>query len=176
MPNDEEMMTEKTKPVIIAELWEKEADSIDPIEVQREMQKNYLNDLHEAVRLAKEKTTQDFYVVGILRQHTLLTRNHLEHKFVTRHTCPTPTYDQTVWKYRALSGDLEYMWTVPDRETCEIYLTNAIKVVPEERQLLNYIIDFANGTLLERAKKENGETKDLNLEFFNKKEEKCLGE
>lgn len=159
----------KTKPQIIADLSELKPDTNSVHELQQEMQeKRYWDDLNSSITATMKVTTKDFYIVGILRKHKLLTDNHIEHKFVTRSTCPTPDYDQTVWKYHSTHGNLEYLWTIPDREACHIYLENMIQVVPEERQLLGYIIDFADGVLMELCKKLNGETSDLELEFYLK--------
>lgn len=84
-------------------------------------------------------------------------QNVLRNYFAERSSCPSPDYDQTVFKYHHESQDLKYMWTIPDKETCEVFLANALKIVPEERELLGYILDFDNGSLLRLARKENGE-------------------
>jgi hypothetical protein len=71
--------------------------------------------------------------------------------------CPTPTYDQTVFRYNASQGHLEYLWTVPDRETALVYKANKNQIVPAERPLLKFVLDFFDGTLLKQAKKFNKE-------------------
>ena len=98
----------------------------------------------------------DTYITYEVKQEKLMPHLH-RFRFTWTIDCPTPTYDQTIFKYIHSTGDLKYMWTIPDRETCKLLLANKDKVVPEERQLLDFVIDFANGTLFKIMKKENGE-------------------
>jgi len=92
----------------------------------------------------------------LLKKEKLL-ENVLRNYFAERSTCPTPDYDQSVYKYHYDSGNLEYIWTIPDRETCHVFLNNAHLVVPEERLLLEFVIAFSNGELMRLCRKLNGE-------------------
>jgi len=98
----------------------------------------------------------DVYITYEVKQEKLMPHIH-RFRFTWNIDCPTPTYDQTIFKYVHDTGDLKYMWTIPDREACLTLLQNAKLVVPEERQLLEFVIRFANGDLFKVMKKENGE-------------------
>ena len=161
---------------IATDLLQKPGDKNTVTDIQREAQKDYLDSLEWAVKHAKkevdcshlkkhgqhqdcatrEALVGDFYVVVITKKEKLLP-NVLRNMFSTRKTCPTPDYNQSVFMWHDRTGDLEYLWTIPDEESCAIYSENAIEVVPEERQLLGFVLDFLNGSLLREARKRNGE-------------------
>jgi hypothetical protein len=151
-------MTEKKKTVgaIASELQQKAPESLDPIELQREMQKDYIDNLMIAVDRGLLTMKHDFYVVVIVKKEKLL-ENVLRNYFAERSTCPTPENDQSVYKYHYDSGNLEYLWTVPDRETCEVFLRNVHIIVPEEQLLLEFVLNFYNGELMRLCRKLNGE-------------------
>lgn len=98
-----------------------------------------------------------FYIVVITKKERLM-QNVIRNYFMARQTCPTPEYDQTVYEYSDLTGDLKFMWVVPSKDTCEELKENALNVAPEERQLLKFVLDFMDGTLLKIAKRLNGES------------------
>lgn len=98
----------------------------------------------------------DFFVVVLTKKERLL-HNVFRNFFLHRKSCPTPEYDQTVYRYLYDKDALEFLWTVPDKETCAVYLTNAVTIAPEERQLLNYVVAFKDGILDQLARKMNNE-------------------
>jgi hypothetical protein len=170
-------MKRKTMGAVATDLLNKAPESNTVIDIQREAQKEYIENLEWAVRHAKkevdcshligggrghedcatrEPLMGDFYVVVITKKEKLL-QNVLRNQFFTTISCPTPDYNQSVFKYHDKTGDLEYLWTVPDEESCAVYYENAAIVVPEERQLLGFVLDFLNGALLQKARRLNGE-------------------
>lgn len=161
------------------ELQQKPQESRDPIELQREMQKDYIRDLEWCILHAKKRIdcssipnhhvckgasawTGSFYVQVNCKAEKLL-KNVIRNYFEPKRACPTPNYDQTVFFYNHENDNIEFIWTIPDRETCQIYIENALQVVPEEKELLNFILAFADGTLYKLAKKLNGERDDSPL-------------
>lgn len=170
-------MKKKTVGAIASELLQQTPESRDPIEIQREIQKDYIDHLEWSVRHMQKKVDcthlvgngrgheecstrpahdGDFYVVVLCKKERLL-ENVIHNYFLETITCPTPTWDQTVYHYHAKEEKLEYLWTVPDRETCRVFQDHALEIVPEERQLLDMILKFHDGTLLQLARKLNGE-------------------
>jgi hypothetical protein len=149
-------MEKKTVGTIAGELQQKAPESRDPIEIQREMLKDYEKNVVIAIERGLKTINKDFYIEVELKKEKLL-ENVLRNYFCERTTCPTPGHDQTVFKYNYNSGVVEHLWTVPDRDTCEIFYENALIIVPEERALLKFVLDFYDGTLLRKAKKLNGE-------------------
>lgn len=98
----------------------------------------------------------DFFVVVLTKKERLFD-NIFRNYFLHRKSCPTPEYDQTVFRVNHKSADVELIWVLPDKETCIVYLRDALLVHPEEKQLLNYIIAFSDGTLDQLARKLNKE-------------------
>lgn len=108
----------------------------------------YSRDFYIEINLKNEKLFQAAGVTAAPRAIPIL-----------KTQCPTPFYDQSVWKYHYKAEKLEFLWTVPDKETCNYYRRFALQVVPEERELLRYVLSYYDGSLLQRAKDLNGETK-----------------
>lgn len=154
--NDEK---KKTVGAVALELQSKEAPTRDPIELQREMQKEYIDNLLECVTKNKSIYDKDFYVSVLTKKETLL-ENVLRNYFLATKACPTPTYDQAVYKYRRESEDVLFMWVIPSKQTCEHFRDNALDVIKyggDEKQLLQFVLLFYDNKLDELAKKENGE-------------------
>jgi len=168
-------MDKQTIGSIAPKLFNSDHGSINPQEIQRAQEKEYLDNLIWCVNharkevdcstidghdLCKDRTPfdKDFYIAALLKKEKLL-ENVLRNYFVPTLSCPTPHYDQTVYKYSHNKSDVEFLWVVPDQETCEIFRENANIIVPAERGLLEYVLKYYDGTLFQLAKKLNGETK-----------------
>ena len=90
--------------------------------------------LEEALRnIEKLKLEHPAYIVGIKRRPKLLI-NCIETKFVTKNTLPIPDYDQDVFKYDPKTGNLNYLWSLPDKDTLEYLVWNP--QIPQEQQKL----------------------------------------
>lgn len=138
------------------ELMQKNPEEIDVVEMQQEMQKDWMKNIIECVDTNKKKFPGDFYVVIETKREVILS-NVIRNYFIGRQSCPTPNYDNTVWKYHRDEDRLEFLWVIPSRETCYTYLGQKDKVDPSEYELLKLIQDFADGTLLKKCKELNGE-------------------
>lgn len=166
---------------VARDLQMKIPDTLDPVEIQRAAQKDYIDNLiwtiqhmqkkvdcshlvkkdapgtsHHQECATREPWMGDHYVVITCKKEKLLD-NVLRNLFHGQTSCPTPTYDQSVYKYHAAEEKLEYLWTVPDIDTCELFIRNRGQVLAEEQQLLNMVLDFENGVLLAKCKRLNGE-------------------
>jgi len=86
--------------------------------------------------------------------------NVIRNYFYGRRSCPTPNYDQVVYKYHFKDDNLEFLWVIPSREICKHMMAHAIEIDPSEWQLLTYVQKFADGSLFKLAKKLNGEKED----------------
>ena len=139
------------------DLQQKDPDTRDPIELEREIHKSdYEKEMIAALQTGRKLYQSPFYVVVLTKKERLM-QNVLRHYFIPRQSCPTPTWDQVVYKFTVPSEMLEFIWTVPDKETCELFRDNALKIVPDERCLLQFVLDFYDGTLDLVAKKLNRE-------------------
>lgn len=145
---------------LAVELNKKEAPTRDPIALEREMHKEYEKNVYECIeRGKKEIPSSDFYVVVETKKEKLLP-NVIRNYFFFRQSCPTPTTDQTVYRYHAQKDFIEFLWVIPSEDTCELLRDNALTVSKEEQLLLFYVLDFYDGTLLKMAKQLNNEQAD----------------
>ncbi len=168
------------KKTVGAEAYErllKTPETRDPIEIQREVQKDYIANLEWAVRHMQKKVDcshligtgrghdecvqrvgydGSFYVVVLTKKERLMD-NVLRNYFFSTMYCPTPDFNQSVYKYHHDREQLEYLWTLPDEEVCKAFIANTNYVVPEEREMLSYILQFYDGSLIKKARQLNGE-------------------
>lgn len=153
------IMTKQTLGSIVTDLSQKTTEKISIIDQQREMQKDYMKDLMQAIDRGYSKYPGDFFVHVETKAERLLANTYRNY-FIDRLTCPTPNYDQSVFRYNRTQGEIEYIWTIPDRESSYHLVQNALEVSPEEKELLSFILKFADGTLFRLCKKLNGEKLD----------------
>lgn len=172
----------KTTGAIASELLSKHDQSLNPQEIQKAQEQEYLQNLEWSVRHAQKKVDcssidghdackdraameGSFFVSVLLKKEKLL-ENVLRNYFIPTKTCPTPSYDQTLYRYDDQKESIEFVWVIPDKDTCEIFRENASIIVPEERGLLKCVLDFYDGVYFRMAKKFNGEkmTRGVQLE------------
>lgn len=139
-----------------SELIVKAPDTRSAKELEEAMQQDYLKELTACVQTNRKKYHKDFYVV-VLTKNEKLMPNVFRNYFLDRSTCPTPDYDQSVFKFNASQESIEYLWSLPSKDSIEYLKYHKKEVVPEERQLLMFVLDFLDGTLDRLAKTMNGE-------------------
>lgn len=142
-------------------LLQKEYESVDNIELQRAIHKgndtteSWESQIRECVARGEKEFEDDFYVVVLFRRERLMV-NVIRQMFFPRKSCPTPTIDQVVYKYHRNACVLQFLWVVPNRETCEAYRSWAM-VPLEHAQLGQFVADFWSGKLFEECLRQNGE-------------------
>lgn len=149
-------MSHTTVGKVAYDLLQKEQEQITIIDQQRAMQEDYMKNLLAAVDRGFLQFKDNFFIHVETKKEKLL-ENVYRNYFIPRKTCPTPNYDQTVFRYNNNKGEIEYIWTIPDRETCHHLKFNAMEVVPEEREILKFVLMFDNGDLFKLCKKLNNE-------------------
>ena len=154
-------MARETVGKIATDLQAKKPETRDPIELEREMNKDYEKNIYECIARAKKDPTveKDFYIQVETKKERLLT-NVIRNYFFYRNSCPTPNYDQILYRYTSSDEKIELIWVIPSRDTCHMMRENALNIANEEKELLSYVLDFSDGTLFKRAKKLNGEKLD----------------
>ena len=152
-------MTKETVGKISSDLLAKDPETRDPIEIERELHKDYEKNVFEAVERGKKDFPDDFFVVVITKKEPLM-QNVLRHYYFCRLSCPTPDYDQTVYKFKRLTDIVFFVWTIPSRDTCHMLKENKHLVHPSEYGLLDFVLKFDDGTLRRLAKELNGEKED----------------
>ena len=105
---------------------------------------------------SKKIYPNDFFIIVETKKERLL-ENVIRNYFIARLSAPTPTWDQTVYKYHRKKDALEFLWVVPSKDTCEYLSYHRRVVVESERELLKFVLSYNDGTLLKIAKKLNGE-------------------
>lgn len=158
----EEPKNRETVGKISRDLQSKAPDSIDPIEIERELHKEYEKNVFECIDNCKKEFAGDFYVVVTLKQEPIM-KNVLRNYFHGRSTCPTPDYDQTVYRFDRATEVLDFLWVIPDKGTCLYMQSHCLEVVTEERALLDFVLSFYDGTLMRICKKLNNEEKNSPL-------------
>jgi hypothetical protein len=139
-------------------------DSTTFIDIQREVhkgtnsKKSYEEEIWECVdRGKKDNDIKDnFYIVVLLKKERLM-QNVIRNYFFYRQSCPTPDYDQTVYKYFRKSDEIEYLWTVPDKVTCAAIPILKTSLPNEQMWLLDMIKKFKTGELDKLSSHLNGE-------------------
>lgn len=147
----------KTIGELSQELSDKTPDTLDPIELQREIQgDSYEAQFLECMSRAMEKYHKDFYIVTINQKFRLFS-NVTRTYFIDRLSCPTPDFDQNVYRIDRKTGRIEFLWSVPDKDTClEIY-NDPLSVPESHYELRKFVFEFYDGTLLNQARKLNKE-------------------
>lgn len=155
-------MTKKTVGAYAQELLQKTPESQDPIELEHAMQEEYMKELHKCIDDSYSFYENIFYVTVITKAEKLMP-NVFRNYFFARRTCPTPEYDQSVYRYNKELGRIEYLWTVPAKDVCYHLKENASHVVQSERMLLEFVLKFLDGTLLKIAQQNNKEESSTNI-------------
>ena len=149
-------MNRETVGKISQELLSKEPETRDPIEIQREVHKDYESHVYDCIERNKATYDGNFYVEVITKKERLMP-NVLRNYFFASYACPTPTYDQVIYKYHRNNDFIEFLWVIPSKDTVELFVINALHIDKSERELLDYVLRFTDGSLLKLAKKLNGE-------------------
>lgn len=157
-----ESFLEATAPKILTA-----SETANPMEVVKMCDRNgaYGKNVAQSVERYKKKFPGDFYLVGFIKEKrmpsigvSILERKRcLSLSFWGRYSCPTPDYRQIVYRYHRKDDKLEFLWVIPDRYTCITYSTNRAIIDKSEWGLLKYVLEFLDGTLLQRAQVLNNE-------------------
>lgn len=144
------------------DLLTKVQDSVNPIDQMRENLKDFEKNMYECYNRGKKEFDSEFYVVVITKKERLMP-NVLRNYFASRRSCPTPDYDQAVYRYDKSEDSLKFLWVIPSRDTCQYMIAHALEISGDEHTLLKFVMDFTSGSLLKHAKKLNGEKADSPL-------------
>jgi len=127
-----------------------------PIDQMREQLTEFDQNIYICIEEGKKSRTGDFFVVVETKKERLM-NNVLRNYFINRYSCPTPGWDQGVYKYIRKDDRIKLLWVIPSRDTCRYFMENMLLIPHEQKQLLHYVLDFEDGTLLKLSKKLNNE-------------------
>lgn len=107
-----------------------------------------------------------FFIVVLLRKETVM-QNVVRLQYLYRQTCPTPGYDQTVFKYDRPGDHLEFIWSIPNNVTVEQMDRHPEQFPDDQQELVNFARSFRSGSLDKKAQQLN-EKIDLGCQPKNK--------
>ena len=145
---------------IVSDLMQKQPDITDPIELERAQEAEYFKCLIGQVEWGKKNLQDSFFIEVNTKREKAFQGYVYRNLHAARQSCPTPFFDQAVYKYNHLEEELVFIWAVPDQDTCIWMRDNALMVPPEQKELLHYVLSYYDGSLLQVAKKLNNETDD----------------
>ncbi len=147
---------------LAVDLLSRHRDAVSAVDQMQESLTEFEWNVWECVSRSKKDFPGDFYVVVLTKKERLL-ENVIRNYFYARLSCPTPDWDQTVYKYKHKGNELKFAWTIPSKQACEYVTLNYNTLPKEQAQLISYIFAFNDGTLEKVAKELNGEKSDSSL-------------
>lgn len=121
---------------------------------ETDFETNMMNCMQDGIK----KYPSNFYIVVQTKKEPKLS-NILRNYYYHRWTCPTPTYDNAVFRYHRADECLEFLWVLPSKATYNMMKNRPLEIPAQERELLQFVLDDADGTLLKICKTLNGELK-----------------
>ena len=131
-------------------------DTHSSYDQMKEQLKEYEANMIHAIKEGKSQFNENFYIVVITKRERLMDRV-LRNYFIPRQSCPTPQYDEAVYKYHFKEDRPEFLWVIPDKKTCSEFVNYPLDVPEEEYELRDYVLKFTSGELDQLAMKLNGE-------------------
>jgi hypothetical protein len=152
---------EQTKPTVgkLSLDLLKSPEPVTPHEQMQESLTEFESSVWECVSRALKMFLGDFCVVVLTKKERLL-ENVIRNYFFPTIDFPTPTWDQTVYRYKSKDNQLKFAWTIPSKQTCEYVMLNYNTLPRDQAQLISYVFAFNDGTLERIAKELNGEKSD----------------
>lgn len=142
---------------IVYDLQNKPQDSIEAGDLMSLEEQRYCKELEKAIALGKQEFEGDFYIEVMLKKEKLY-ENMLPRIYaIPRTTCPTPFYAQDAYKYKRATGDIAYLWSVPNPDICDYLEQNERVLEGPDKDLYQFVLQHHDGTLLRLANELNGE-------------------
>jgi len=146
----------------ILELSQRKMEKMSVVDAWKLKEPEYFKNLIECAEIHRKTIHGDFYILVNCKLEKIFSMAMPTFKdcFEAKQTCPTPNYDQALYKYNSITEEISYIWSIPDRETCHYLYYNKELVDPSERQLLDFVLKFSDGSLFKLMKQLNGEKYD----------------
>ncbi len=134
-----------------------------------------LNQFKEEVVKSGKYDSKDFYLVVSLGKNPMT--KQLQYRFLPeRSTPPTPCFRDHVWRYDWISGELKFLWRIPDKDRYEHVLKywqnyrNSHK--KDHRDLALWVKEIESGRLLQLINKMCGNKKNAVISLTPKDSER----
>lgn len=161
------MSTKQTAGKIWTDLQSKQQDKASVFEFTNAIGNDLMPKLVALVEQDKKKADADFFVEVCIRMNALMA-GVPEFYMKSRYSCPTPFPDRAVFHYDRRKEAIFFLWHVPSIQEIDYYVNNILTLRPDEREAAQDALNYRDGTLLNLAKKLNGEVNDYELTFFRK--------
>ena len=129
-------------------------DTVEVHELSKEMNKDYMSTLIDTALKAKQKYDGTYYVVVLTKREKLI-QTAIRNFFVARKSCPTPSYEQTVYRFNPKDESLEFLWIVPSKDIAKGMYSQRYNLELCGDSLLPFVVDFFEGRLYNKAIKLN---------------------
>src|SRR5271157_3681341 len=137
----------------------KEPDTYDSWELSQEQLKTFPAEIQKAYHAGRAKypPNKDFYIQILIKWERIFGEKVIHPHFLPRQSCPTPEWDQVVYRCHHESGEVEFLWVLPNRKHYYYLLYNPFEIHQDEQQMLKFVQMDHSGELLRWAKRLNGE-------------------
>lgn len=148
----------------------------DVIEYRRAMEPSIISEIERVAFEAKNTdpyTKKDhYYIVFLLKKERI--GQAIRPYIFARLSCPTPHWNQTVYKFYKNSDSLEYLWHIPGILRYYSIVNDPKRYLDDKnfKTMAQFVLLDHSGDLLHWVKKENGELKDA-LITINKENTEC---
>lgn len=147
----------KTLGAKVIEAQQKDAGIYNAMDLASESLSNFDKSVLEAVERGIKEYPQSTFYVEVCHVHEKLLDTVGRNFFSVRKSAPTPEYNQTVFQYNHQKDSIEFLWTLPDRNTCLSFYYNKSQVDPSDYDILDQILSLYDGRLIALVKKLNHE-------------------
>ena len=119
------------------------------IETQRKMQEDYLDELMQCAKRHEDifGTEKPYYICVQTKRERLLS-NVIRSIFYARQTRPIPDYDLALYYYEPKDEKITFIWAIPDRESVEYIIENALYLPSDHADLIKFCHQFKENTLI----------------------------
>lgn len=146
----------------LLQLSKRQMEKMSVVDAWKVKEQDYMKQLVECAEINRKVFIGDFFIVTQLKLEKLMSHAlpTFREYFIAQQSCPTPNYDQNVYKYSDSTEEISYIWSIPDRQTAHYLFENKHLVDESERQLLDFVLKFQDGSLFKLMKQLNGEKYD----------------
>lgn len=125
------------------------------------MSEGRLNSLYSVANETRKQpyyTNIDFYIV-LVPTHERTAEMKPEDFVFVRRSCPTPGYNQNVFKYHKDTGSIEFLWSIPRKAIYWDFYKNRVKYLqnPKLKSRTVFVMMMESGELEKWVARENKE-------------------
>ena len=126
----------------------KKLEVVELRELQEEFNKDYMHELIKSALIGKKRyPNRDRLFLVVLMKRERLINKVLRNYFAARVTCPTPAYDQMVYKFNTRTEEISFLWVIPDKNACARIYSQKYAYNKPYSKLMPYVVDFMEGKL-----------------------------